>query len=200
MTSSNIFLSRKKAVIAAVFILTAVIAGTAGYLLRERTRRTLNEIATVTADATETRLALLSLYRFRLERANALLEALKGLPLKSEWTDIKTWRAETAEDLAALDLNQSAISNHIASVLMRAEVIQKPELSFPKNSLLNKQAEKARLAFRDFERFEQEIVRKRRSYLESFKRHQALRTRIGLSERPAELPLFPAERALLEKK
>ena len=191
--------SKKTSLIFAVFVLAAVVAGTAGYFLRERTRATLSEIASLSASASETRQDLLSLYRSRLDRAKALLEVLDAPGIKPEWTDIQNWRVETAADLAALDLQQTAISNHLASVISQTEPLAKPELTFPKDSPLGKRIEKARAAFRDYERFEQDIVRKRRFYFDIARKHEVLRLHLGQAERPAELPLFPAEKALLKK-
>lgn len=191
--------SKKTSIIVAIFVLAAVVAGTAGYFLRERTRATLSEIANLSVTASETRQDLLNLYRSRLDRAKALLEILEAPNIKPEWADTQNWRAETAADLAALDLQQTAISSHLASVISQTEPLAKPELAFPKDSPLGKRVEKARAAFRDYEHFEQDIVRKRRFYFDVVQKHETLRLHLGLSERPAELPLFPAEKALLKK-
>ncbi|MBL7688675.1 MAG: hypothetical protein JNJ49_11610 [Bdellovibrionaceae bacterium] len=191
--------SKKTSIIVAVFVLAAVGAGIAGYLLRERTRATINEIASLSVTANETRQDLLSLYRSRLDRAKALLEVLEAPAIKPEWANTQNWRAETAADLAALDQQQTAISSHLASVISQTEPLAKPELTFPKDSPLGKRVEKARAAFRDYEKFEQDIVRKRRFYFDLAQRHETLRQHVGLAERPAELPLFPAEKALLKK-
>lgn len=191
--------SKKISIIAAVFIAAAVGAGTAGYLLREQTRATLSEISSLSLSARETRQDLLSLYRSRLDHAKALLDVLDAPGIKPEWTDVQNWRVETTDDLAALDLKQTSVSNHLASIISQTEPLSKPELQFPSNSALGKRVEKARAAFREYERFEQDIVRKRRFYLEIAQKHENLRVHLGQAERPPELPLFPAEKALLKK-
>jgi len=187
------FIGRISLIIAAVGIATAVGIHRRGETELVEQRRS----AVAMAESSEKQRAeLLELYVRRIDLASRLLKSIGAPPLNPEWTKTEGWRTATAEDLAALDRYQNLISNHLAQFMSKIQIYGEPGKTKPDKTMQEviKQAQ-------GFERFEQDILRKRREYAElaaTFTtRFQETRNRESLKNDPdfsiEKFPLFPAE-------
>lgn len=142
------------------------------------------------------RAELLELYIRRVQLATDLLKAIGAPPLKPEWAKTETWRTDTEDQLAALDRDQNLISNHLAQSMTRIQLYADDKKTGP-NTAMKDVVAKAQ----EFERFEQDIVKKRSDYtslVATFEsKFQETRSREKLKNDPdfstEKFPLFPAE-------
>jgi hypothetical protein len=142
------------------------------------------QIATeIVEKSDELRSRLLALYIERVKLASELLAASSAQPLKADWTQTSKWKAVTTQDLAALDSDQNQISNHLAQALTKIDIYG------------TKQTRSA-ILIREFEKFEQEISRKRTEYTSLAADFVQKNNGNYAHDR---VPQFPAELALQRK-
>ena len=134
---------------------------------------------------------LMSLYKERLQRIQSLLVQIHATPLNSEWTRIETWKSETDEDLARFDQNQNSISNYVSEAMSQATQAK------PKKS--SKGTANSIELFKDFERFEQKIVMKRKQYFDLYQQLLGFSRRLSVDPPIVVPPMFPVEKQLAEK-
>jgi hypothetical protein len=194
--------NRKKLIVRIALVL-AIIGLTAVVVIRWdiNSIANLRTAARTTADSgRKIRVELLELYVRRVELASRLLKLISAPPLNPSWTRVEDWRADTAEDLAALDRDQNQISNHLAQYMSKIQIYGEPQKR-KTGKVPGKEMEELIKQAQNFERFEQDIVRKRREYTltaasfaEQFK---DARNRESLKRDPdfsnERFPQFPAE-------
>lgn len=180
---SQVSSNRKAIRLAVALLVLSVLAGFAWlYHSRQVTAERTAQARALALDAQKVRTELTELYKERLLRAKTLLSQLHAAPLKPEWTQSETWTTQTDSELAQFDLVQNSISNHLS------EVFTKTKSSSQTSKLIA-----------EFERFEQNIVAKRKQYFELY-RHLLSESKTLRAEPPIEVPpIFPLEKQWAEK-
>ena len=184
-------------------LLIAIGGGAAGWFVVSKQRHHARQLAQAFethARALLVKDELLLMYQRRLDKAVVLVQFFDAPRLKDEWSHPEIWKTDSAADLAAFDQVQSQISNHIAEILTHTPALDnnaKPSKPPARSgTTYQRKVDDAKRLVREFENFEQEIVKKRQAYNDLVLQFDSLKPALAKNLNGlAELPQFPIEKA-----